>query len=237
MAQCNNGPRARYEEGCSMIEVRNLTKIFNRGKFNETVAVSDISLKIKDKSIVALTGPSGCGKTTLLSMMSLILTPTSGEILYDGDNLLSGSDNFKTNFRRMNFGFIFQHINLLPQYTTIENILLPLYAFDAEPKEYEERAYSWLKKLGIYDRATHLVEQLSGGEQQRAAFVRALIREPKYIFADEPTVFVDEETSRIIYRIFMELREAGKTIVLSTHDPELIKVADEVYKIKRGSLA
>lgn len=220
-----------------MIEVRNLTKIFNRGKFNETVAVSDISLKIKDKSIVALTGPSGCGKTTLLSMMGLILTPTSGEILYDGDNLLSGSDNFKTNYRRMNFGFIFQHINLLPQYTTIENILLPLYSFDAEPKQYEERAKSWLKKLGIYDRATHLVEQLSGGEQQRAAFVRALIKEPKYIFADEPTVFVDEETSRIIYQVFMELREAGKTVVLSTHDPELIKVADEVYKIKKGSLA
>lgn len=220
-----------------MIEAKGLTKIFNRGKFNETVAVSDISLKIKDRSIVALTGPSGCGKTTLLSMLGLILTPTSGQILYDGDNVLSGSDNFKTNFRREKFGFIFQHINLLPQYTTIENILLPLYSFDEEPKLYEGKACEWLKKLNILDRATHLVEQLSGGEQQRAAFVRALIKEPAYIFADEPTVFVDEETSRIIYKVLTELREAGKTVILSTHDPELIKISDEIYRIKKGTLA
>ncbi|RWX73158.1 MAG: ABC transporter ATP-binding protein [Candidatus Methanosuratincola verstraetei] len=219
-----------------MIEVRNLTKIFNRGKFNETAAVLDVSLKVKDRSIVALTGPSGCGKTTLLSMIGLILTPTSGEILYDGENVLLASDFWRTMFRRQSFGFIFQHINLLPQYTTLENILLPLYSSDVDPWEYEGKAREWLSRLGIADRAEHLVEQLSGGEQQRAAFVRALIKEPKYIFADEPTVFVDEETSRIIYNVFSSLRDSGKTVLLSTHDPELMKIADETYRFCKGRL-
>lgn len=219
-----------------MIEVKNLTKVFNRGKFNETTAVTDISLNIKEKSIVALTGPSGCGKTTLLSMIGLILTPTSGQILYDGENILLASDNFKTNYRRDHFGFIFQHINLLPQYTTMENVLLPLFSLDDEPKKYEGRAIEWLTRLGIKERATHLVEQLSGGEQQRAAFVRVLIKDPKYIFADEPSVFVDEETSRVIYKIFEALRDEGKTVIMSTHDSELMKIADEVHKMSCGKL-
>lgn len=219
-----------------MIEVKNLRKVFNLGKFNETMAVSDISLKIKDKSIVAFTGPSGCGKTTLLSMIGLILTPTSGQILFDGENILSTTDNYKTSFRKDYFGFIFQHINLLPQYTAIENILLPLFSFDMEPKKYEEKAYEWMKTLGVYDRATHLVEQLSGGEQQRVSFVRALIKEPKYIFADEPSVFVDEETSKVIYQMLVALRDAGKTVVMSTHDPDLLKIADEVQRMSAGKL-
>ena len=220
-----------------MIEARNVTKVYNKGKFNETPAVVDVSLKIKDKTVVALTGPSGCGKTTVLSMLSLILTPSSGEILYDNDSVLRSSDFWKTIFRRNNFGFVFQHINLLPQYTALENVLLPIYSSDEDPARYKERAMSMLDKLGITDRADHLVEQLSGGEQQRVAFVRALIKDPKYIFADEPTVFVDEETSRIIYRTLTQLRDMGKTIVISTHDPELMKIADDTFRMCKGKLA
>jgi ABC-type lipoprotein export system ATPase subunit len=219
-----------------MIELRQITKIYNKGKFNEVVAVQDVSLKIEDGKIVVLTGPSGCGKTTLLSIMGLILTPTSGEILYDGEPVLESSDYWKTNFRRENFGFVFQHINLLPQYTALENILLPLYAKDTDPGDFMDRAVELLSKLGVIERAKHLVEQLSGGEQQRVAFVRALIKDPKYLFADEPTVFVDEDTSRIIYRLLQDLRDKGKTIVVSTHDPDLIKIADEVHRMDRGRL-
>ncbi len=219
-----------------MIELLEVTKIYNKGKFNEVVAVQDVSLRIRDGAIIILTGPSGCGKTTLLSIMGLILTPTSGEILYDGENVLGFSDYWKTNFRRENFGFVFQHINLLPQYTALENILLPLYATDSDPNDFMERAVELLSKLGILERAKHLVEQLSGGEQQRVAFVRALIKDPKYIFADEPTVFVDEETSRVIYKLLKDLRDKGKTIVVSTHDPELIKIADQVYRMRNGRL-
>lgn len=219
-----------------MIELRRITKIYNKGGFNEVIAVQDINLEIKDGQIVALTGPSGCGKTTLLSIMSLILTPTSGEILYDGEPVLRYSDYWKTSFRRNNFGFVFQHINLLPQYTALENVLLPLYAFDTDPAEFMEKAIELLSKLGVLERAKHLVEQLSGGEQQRVAFVRALIKDPKYLFADEPTVFVDEETSRIIYRLLQDLRDKGKTVVLSTHDPELMKIADKIYRMDKGRL-
>ncbi len=220
-----------------MIEARNITKIYNRGKFNETAAVVDISLKIKDKTIVALTGPSGCGKTTMLSMLSLILTPSSGEILYDGDGVLRASDFWKTVFRRNNFGFVFQHINLLPQYTALENVLLPIYASDEDPAQYKERATMMLDELGIADRAGHLVEQLSGGEQQRVAFVRALIKNPRYIFADEPTVFVDEETSKIIYRTLTRLRDEGRTVVISTHDVELMKLSDDTFRMCKGRRA
>lgn len=219
-----------------MIELRGITKIYNKGKFNEVVAVQDVSMKIEDGSIVVLTGPSGCGETTLLSIIGLILTPTSGEILYDGESVLGYSDYWKTNFRRENFGFVFQHINLLPQYTALENVLLPLYAKDADPADFMERAVELLSKLGVMERANHLVEQLSGGEQQRVAFVRALIKDPKYLFADEPTVFVDEDTSRIIYRLLQDLRDKGKTIIVSTHDPELIKIADQIHRMDRGRL-
>jgi len=236
LAQCHSRSGARDEEGGSMIEVRGAKKVYNIGKFNETTAVDGISLKIRDGTVVALTGPSGCGKTTLLSMIGLILTPTSGEICFDGENVLGYSDYWKTSYRRSNFGFIFQHINLLPQYTALENILLPLHASDTEPESYKERAVELLSKLGILDRANHLVEQLSGGEQQRVAFVRALIKDPKYIFADEPTVFVDEETSRIIYRLFADLRDRGKTIILSTHEADLMKIADEVHRMVKGRL-
>lgn len=219
-----------------MIEVKNITKIYNKGKPNEIVAIREINMKIEDGSIIAITGPSGCGKTTLLSIIGLILTPTYGEIIYDGENVLKFSDNWKTNFRRNKIGFVFQHINLLSQYTAIENILLPLYSMNVDPSQYMEKAIELLSRLRVLERAKYRVEQLSGGEQQRIAFIRALIKDPDYIFADEPTVFVDEETSQIIYNLIQELKDRGKTIVISTHDSELLKIADRVYRMANGRL-
>lgn len=219
-----------------MIELKNITKIYNMGKPNEVIALREINMKIEKGKITAITGPSGCGKTTLLSIIGLILTPTQGELFYDGENVLKLSDYWKTIFRRNKFGFVFQHINLLPQYTAIENILLPLYSMDLNPMDYMEKAIELLSRLRVLDRAKNKVEQLSGGEQQRVAFVRALIKDPEYLFADEPTVFVDEETSHIIYNLLQELRDKGKTIIISTHDPDLIKVADKVYRLSSGRL-
>ncbi|MEM0101358.1 MAG: ABC transporter ATP-binding protein [Candidatus Methanomethyliaceae archaeon] len=219
-----------------MIELKNITKIYNLGKSNEVIALKEINMKIEKGKITAITGPSGCGKTTLLSIIGLILTPTKGELFYDGENVLKFSDYWKTIFRRNKFGFIFQHINLLPQYTAIENILLPLYSMDLNPMDYIEKAIELLSRLRVLDRAKNKVEQLSGGEQQRVAFVRALIKDPEYLFADEPTVFVDEETSHIIYNLLQELRDKGKTIVISTHDQELLKIADKVYRLVNGRL-
>lgn len=220
-----------------MIEAVGLSKIYNRSMPNEVRAVEDVSLGIEEGRIVALTGPSGCGKTTILSMLGLILTPTSGEIIIDGERVLLNSDTWKTGFRRENFGFIFQHINLLYRNTAMENVLLPLYSFDSEPGSYTAKAQELFEKLGLKDRAGRMVETLSGGEQQRVAFVRALIKDPKYIFADEPTVFVDEETSKVIYKIFSSLRDAGKTVIMSTHDAELLKIADNVHRMSVGRLS
>lgn len=219
-----------------MIDVVGLSKRYNQGTANEVRAVEGVNLSIGEGKIIALTGPSGCGKTTMLSMLGLILTPTSGEITIDGERVLLNSDNWKTCFRRDNFGFIFQHINLLYRNTAMENVLLPLYSLDAEPQAYAAKAEELFERLGLKDRGGRLVETLSGGEQQRVAFVRALIKDPKCIFADEPTVFVDEETSKVINRIFMSLRDAGKTVIMSTHDSELIKIADEVYRMSSGRL-
>ncbi|MEM1856288.1 MAG: ATP-binding cassette domain-containing protein, partial [Candidatus Methanomethylicaceae archaeon] len=114
--------------------------------------------------------------------------------------------------------------------------LLPLYSMDLNPMDYIEKAIELLSRLRVLDRAKNKVEQLSGGEQQRVAFVRALIKDPEYLFADEPTVFVDEETSHIIYNLLQELRDKGKTIIISTHDQELLKIADKVYRLVNGRL-
>jgi ABC-type lipoprotein export system ATPase subunit len=220
-----------------LIEAVGLSKTYNKGMPNEVRAVEGANLKIGEGRIIALTGPSGCGKTTILSMLGLILTPTYGEITIDGERVLSNSDNWKTSFRRGNFGFIFQHINLLYRNTAMENVMLPLYSFDIEPRTYAARAQELFERLGLKDRAGRLVETLSGGEQQRVAFVRALIKDPKYIFADEPTVFVDEETSKVIYDIFSSLRDAGKTVIMSTHDSELLKIADDVHRMSFGRIS
>ncbi len=219
-----------------MIELKSVSKIYNYGTHNEVVALSDVSFKLERGKIIALTGPSGCGKTTLLSIISLILTPTSGQVLYDGEDVLRNSDQYRTNFRRDNFGFIFQHINLLPNYTALDNVLLPLYSLDRRPEDYAERARNLFNEFGISTRINSPVEQLSGGEQQRVACIRALIKEPPYLFADEPTVFVDEASSRIIENVFVSLREKGNTILLSTHDQDLLKIADETIRLCKGNM-
>jgi len=217
-----------------MIETVNLTKIYNLGTPREVKAAVNVNVKVEDGAITVLQGPSGCGKTTLLSMLGLILTPTSGRIILDGEDITRYSDHWKTLYRRRHMGFIFQHINLLPGYTAMENVLVPLLCFDEDVSAYRERAMKLFEKLNIADKADNLVEQLSGGEQQRVALVRALVRNPRIILADEPTVFVDEETSRVIFEMFKELRDEGRTLIVSTHDPTLAKIADKGYVLDRG---
>lgn len=219
-----------------MIETVNLTKIFNPGTPREVVAARAVNIRIDDGTITILRGPSGSGKTTVLSMLGLILTPSSGRILIDGEDVTRYSDYWKALYRRMNVGFIFQHINLLPGYTAMENVLIPLLCLDEDVLNYKNKALELFKRLKIAERVDNLVQQLSGGEQQRVALVRALIRDPKIILADEPTVFVDEETARIVFEMFGELRDQGKTVVVSTHDPRLIKIANRVYTMEKGTV-
>lgn len=219
-----------------MIEAVNLTKIYNQGKKNQVEAVTDVSVTAKDGEITVFVGPSGCGKTTLMSMIGQLLTPTKGKVLVDKEDLTAYSDGWKAIFRRKNVGFVFQHINLLPNLNALENVVTPLLCHDVDPAQYRQAALSLLEQLGLSDRAFFNVEQLSGGQQQRVAVARALVTEPAIIVADEPLTFVDEASAKTITDFFEGLRDEGKTILISTHAANLAKMADKTYGMKDGRI-
>jgi putative ABC transport system ATP-binding protein len=219
-----------------MIEAVNLTKIYNQGKKHQVEAVTDVNLTVESGAITALVGPSGCGKTTLMSMIGQLLTPTKGKVLFDKEDVTSYSDGWKSVFRRKNMGFVFQHINLLPNFNALENVITPLICHDVDPEEYKASALKLLDQLGLSERAYFNVEQLSGGQQQRVAVARALITEPKIIVADEPLTFVDEVSAKTITDFFVKLKEEGKTILISTHATNLAKLADKTYLITDGKV-
>jgi putative ABC transport system ATP-binding protein len=219
-----------------MIEVENLSKIYNLGKKNQVQAVTDASLTAENGEITVLVGPSGCGKTTLMSMIGQLLTPTNGRVLVDKEDITAYSDGWKAVFRRKNVGFVFQHINLLPNLNALENVMIPLMCQDIKPETYKQKALDLLANLGLSERAYFNVEQLSGGQQQRVAVARALITEPKIIIADEPLTFVDEQSASVITDFFGALREEGKTILISTHAANLAKLADKTYVMKDSKL-
>jgi len=219
-----------------MIEASNLTKIYNQGKRYEVEAVTDANVVAKSGAITVLVGPSGCGKTTLMSMIGQLLTPTKGKVLVENEDITSFSDGWKAVFRRKNVGFVFQHINLLPNLNAIENVMIPLLCHDVDPAEFRQPALQLLEQLGLGERAFFRVEQLSGGQQQRVAVARALITEPKIIIADEPLTFVDEESAKTIIDFFSKLRDEGKTILISTHVSNIAKLADKTYSMKDGRI-
>jgi putative ABC transport system ATP-binding protein len=219
-----------------MIETSQLTKIYNQGKRYEVEAVTDANVVAQSGAITVLVGPSGCGKTTLMSMIGLLLTPTKGRVMVEKENVTSLSDGWKAVFRRKNVGFVFQHINLLPNLNAIENVMIPLLCHDVDPSRSKQSALQLLEQLGLSERAFFRVEQLSGGQQQRVAVARALITEPKIIVADEPLTFVDEESARAITDFFSKLRDEGKTILISTHASNLAKLADKTYSMKNGRI-
>jgi putative ABC transport system ATP-binding protein len=219
-----------------VIEAVELTKIYNEGKKNQVEAVTDANVKAEGEEITAIVGPSGCGKTTLMSMIGQLLTPTKGKVLVEKEDVTAYSDGWKSVFRRQNVGFVFQHINLLPNLNALENVMMPLVCHDVNPADYRESALKLLDQLGLSKRAFFEVEQLSGGQQQRVAVARALITEPKIIVADEPLTFVDEASAKTITDFFERLREEGKTILISTHVSNLAKLANRTYVMKDGKI-
>jgi ABC-type lipoprotein export system ATPase subunit len=219
-----------------MIETVNLTKIYNQGKKYQVEAVTDANITAESGAITVLVGPSGCGKTTLMSMIGQLLTPTKGEVLIDNENITSYSDGSKAIFRRKNIGFVFQHINLLPNLNAVENVMTPLLCHDVDPEKYKEHALNLLDQLGLSERAYFKVEQLSGGQQQRVAVARALVTEPEIIVADEPLTFVDEASAKTITDFFEQLKEEGKTVLISTHAANLAKLADKTFVINGGKI-
>ena len=215
------------------IVVRSVTKTYRRGQRSVT-ALHDVSFEISQGELALLVGPSGSGKTTLLNLIAALDRPDCGEIIIGGSDVTGLSRSAAALYRNKHVGFIFQSYNLLPQFTALENILLPML-----PKRRldRRRALELLEAVGLGDRSRHRPSELSGGEQQRVAIARALVNDPALILADEPVGNLDDENARRIAQLLSsECRERGKTLILVTHDRNLIHPADRVFVVRAGSL-
>jgi putative ABC transport system ATP-binding protein len=220
------------------IKLQQLTKAFNQELPNEFWAIRDIDLTIEPNQITVLKGPSGSGKTTLLAMIGCLSRPTSGRITI-GELMLSGlPERFMTDIRRSTFGFIFQQFNLIKGLTVLENIMLPAYPLGLEHSALQASAMELLQQFDLSRKAGAKIEHLSGGEAQRTAICRALINDPDILIADEPTANLDSKLSQDFMDIIQRLKESGKTVLLSSHDPLVFNspVVDAVVEMCDGQI-
>lgn len=202
-----------------LIQIEGVSKTYNPGLADELTALEGVCLTIQSGEVVVLSGPSGSGKTSLLGLIGCMSRPTEGRIVVDGKDVVKLPERFLTDIRRKTFGFIFQQFHLIRELTVLENVLLPLYPLEIGSWKMKEKALPILEKLGI-DAKKHLkVKKLSGGEQQRVAIARALINEPQVIIADEPTAHLDRKLAQEFMDNLTLFNNAGKTIVIATHDP------------------
>ncbi len=213
----------------------NLVKDYEIGDFIVR-AVDNVSLKIKVGEFIAIMGPSGAGKTTLLNLLGGLDSPNKGRIYNQGVKISDMNQESLTTFRLMNSGFIFQNYNLISSLTAEENIMFPLMLSGMKFDKQRERAIKLLEDVRLGDRREHLPFQLSAGEQQRVAIARAVANDPPIILADEPTANLDKKTSQFIRDIFKLLKEDKKTIIIATHDDELIALADKIISFDEGKI-
>ena len=219
-----------------LIELKNITRQYEG---NPKPVLENISLKINEGSAVAVIGPSGSGKSTLLNLMGTLDFPSSGEVLLNGRSTISLSSDELVKMRNGNIGFIFQTHLLLPQLTVLENILLPVLPQDKNhQKQAPERAYRLLDLVGLSDKTNRFPGEMSVGECQRVAVVRALINEPELLLADEPTGSLDHDSAENLSDMFMELRHHYSfTLVAVTHSPDLAKRMEIAYKLVNGKIS
>ncbi len=215
-----------------MIEISGINKSYGNLR-----VLSDISLTISENEIITIVGPSGAGKTTLLQIAGSLDRPDSGSVKYDGEEILKLNDKHLSNFRNANIGFIFQFHQLLPEFTAKENVAIPAIIGGMPKKKAMEKAAHFLEMLGLKERIDHKPAELSGGERQRTAIARALINNPKVIFADEPTGSLDSKNRDEICDIISKLRrELKQTFVIVTHDPTISSIADRVINMADGKI-
>lgn len=218
----------------AVLEVMNLTKKYGQGE-SEVVALDHVSFSVEKGEFVAIIGASGSGKSTLMNMIGGIDHPTSGSILIDGKDISNMNEDELAIFRRRNLGMIYQFYNLIPTLTAEENIVLP-WRLDGR-KANQKRVDEIIRILGLTERAKHLPEQMSGGQQQRVSIGRALINEPAFILADEPTGNLDSKTSReIVDLLKIANQKYNQTILLITHDEKIALLADRVITIGDGKI-
>ncbi len=219
------------------LDVAGITKAYNAGKPNAVTVLQGIDLQVKKGEIVALVAPSGAGKSTLLHIAGLLDTPDAGTVAIGGRDMTKLSDRKRTAVRRDEVGFIYQFHHLLPEFTAIENIVLPQLANGVTEAAAYARARDLLVRVGIENRADHRPAALSGGEQQRVAFCRALANQPTLLLADEPTGNLDPETSDRVFDALMELvRGTGLAAVIATHNLELAGRMDRMVRLTAGKL-
>ncbi len=220
----------------ALLNVENLGRAFQQG--GETLHVlHDLSLSLEKGEMVALVGPSGAGKSTLLQLIGLLDTPTSGKITIAGRNVTGMKDDERTKLRRSFIGFVYQFHYLQPEFSALENVMLPQLISGMERIVAEDRARKLLQSLGLGHRVTHRPARLSGGEQQRVAMARALANKPKILLADEPTGNLDPRTSSEVFNILIELvRNAGIGALIATHNMDLAEQMDRILELKDGRL-
>jgi lipoprotein-releasing system ATP-binding protein len=220
-----------------VLELDGVEKVYNRGKPGEVNVLRGATLTLAPGEVVALVAPSGAGKSTLLHIAGLLDTPNAGRVRIAGDDMTDASDRARTRVRREKVGFIYQFHHLLPEFTALENVVLPQLANGASMGEARARGEMLLDRVGVAPRAGHRPAELSGGEQQRVAFCRALANAPRLLLADEPTGNLDPETSETVFATLMDLvRETGLAALIATHNLELAARMDRVLRLGNGAI-
>lgn len=218
-----------------LLSVKNVSKVYDLGP-EKIVALNNISLGIEKGEFVSIIGKSGSGKSTLMHILGLLDSPSSGEIILNGQNTKGMKEKQLARIRNKEIGFVFQAFNLLQRTSAIDNVLLPLKYSQTPKKEWNKKALDIVKLLGLEDRIHNKSNELSGGQKQRVAIARALINDPSIILADEPTGNLDSKTGDEIIKIFMDLHDQGKTVIMVTHNSEIADLADRKIVIKDGEI-
>lgn len=230
----NNGKRVADCE--PVLRIRNLRKTYMQGKI-PVHALDDVSFDVKKGEFLSIVGPSGSGKSTLLSMIGLLDRPTEGSVFIDGMEITRAKESEAPRIRREKIGFVFQHFNLLPALTAMENVDIAMRFSGVPGGKRKERAFQLLTQIGLGDRVKHKPSEMSGGQQQRVAIARALANEPAILLADEPTGAVDTKTREVIVELLKGLSEKGQTIIVVTHDMDVARQTDRIITMRDGAIA
>ena len=215
-----------------MIQLRDITK-----SFGALQVLRGIDLDISKGEVVSIVGPSGAGKTTLLQIMGTLDSPTSGRVIINGQDVSQLGQRRLAHFRNQHIGFVFQFHQLLPEFTALENVMIPAFIGGSGRKEARERALELLQFMGLQERANHKPSELSGGEKQRVAVARALVNKPDVVMADEPSGSLDSQNKEELHRLFFDLRDRyGQTFVIVTHDETLAAMTDRTIHMIDGRL-
>ncbi|MDD4624775.1 MAG: ABC transporter ATP-binding protein [Candidatus Paceibacterota bacterium] len=219
----------------NIIEVKDLRKVYSNG-YVSTVALDGVSFDVKEGEFLAIVGSSGCGKSTLMHILGLLDRPTSGFYNFGGKNVFEMSDDEAARVRNKKMGFVFQSFNLLPRTSIFNNVKLPLVYGGLSDEKEKEMVLSALESVGLKDKANNFSNQLSGGEQQRAAIARALVNHPAIIFADEPTGNLDSLSGQNVLELLQDLNDDGHTIILVTHEKYTSEMAQRIIEMKDGKI-